>query len=62
MRIFNIRIKLKENPTRSNGEIYILGLDNNEGRVMKDITCYMYTLIIGHKIPIIYGLNNFFMS
>ena len=52
MRIFNIQTKLKENPIRSNGEVYILGSENSEERVKKDITCYMCTLIIDHKTPI----------
>ena len=38
MYTFNIWTKLKENPTRSNGEIYILDVENSEGRVRKDIT------------------------
>ena len=54
---FNIWTKLKENPTKSNGEIYSL-----EESVRKDITCYMCTLIIVRKTLIIYGLNKFFMS
>jgi len=62
MCIFNVWTNLKENPTRSNCEIYILGLENSEGRVRKDITCYICTLDINHKTLIIYGLNKFFMS
>ena len=30
MRTFNICTKLKENPTRSNGEIYILDAENSK--------------------------------
>ena len=59
MHTFNISTKLKENPTRSNGEIYILGQENSEGRVREDITCCMRTLIIDCKAPIIYDLNMF---
>jgi len=32
MRTINICTKLKENPTRSNDEIYILDPENSEGR------------------------------
>ena len=39
--------------TRSNVEIYILGAKNNEGIVKESITCYMCTLIIDRKTPII---------
>jgi len=53
--------KAKREPTRSNGEIYILDPENIEGRVKKDITFYMFTLIIDRKIPIIYDLNKFFI-
>ena len=61
MYTFNILTKLKENTTRSNGEIYILDVENSEGRVRKSITYQMCTLIIDRKTPIIYGLNKFFM-
>ena len=57
--MFNTWTKLKESPTRSNGEIYILDPEKSEGRVREDITCYMCTLIIDRKTPIIYGLNKF---
>ena len=36
MRTFNIWTKLKENPTRSNGEIYVLGQENSEGIVKEE--------------------------
>ena len=62
MHTFNVWTKLKENPTRSNGEIYILEPENSEGKVRECITCYMCTLIIDRKTLIIYGLNKFFMS
>ena len=42
MRTFNIQTKVKENPIRSNEEIYILGPENSEGRARKDdIRCYI---------------------
>jgi len=50
MHRFNIWTKLKENPE-----------DGERRRVREDITCYMCTLIIDHKRPIIYGLNKFFI-
>ena len=56
------REQLKENPTRSNDEIYSLSPENSERRVREDTTCYMCTLIIDSKTPIIYGLYKFFMS
>ena len=40
---------------------YVLGPENSEGRVRKGITCYMCTLIIDRKIPIIHDLNKFFI-
>ena len=61
MRACNVWTKLKENSTRSNGEIYILSSDNSEERVREDITCYMCILIIDRKTPIIYDLNKFFI-
>jgi len=36
-------------------------LKNTEGKVREDKTCYMCTLIINPKIPIIYDLNKFFI-
>ena len=35
MHTFNIWIKLKENPIRSNGRIYILDQENNKEKVKK---------------------------
>ena len=51
--------KAKREPNKSNDEIYILGLENSEGRVREDIKCYICTLIIDRKTPIIYDLNKF---
>ena len=45
---FNIHKELKENPMRTNSKIYILGLENNQGRVEEYITCYMCILIAKH--------------
>ena len=61
MLTYNIWTKLKKNLTRSNGGIYILGQENSEGRMRKDIPYYMRTLIIDRKTQIIYDLNMFFI-
>jgi len=59
MHTFNIWTKLKENPTKLNGEIYILGRKNTK---REDITRYMCILMVDSKTPIVYNLNKFFMS
>ena len=53
--------KTKKESIRSNNEIYILNLEDSERRVREDIICYMCTLIIECKTPIIYDLNRFFI-